>query len=252
MVESQQAFGVETTVVMGVPFGNEAEIRRVNDRVIRAQQKYPGKIIGGVYCDPRHPKKAIAAARHAHAEGLRLVKLFPNLGYFPDDDKVRTFFDKVAEMKMAVLSHCGWLLPWKPLPWAAYYTHPGRFEKLLRIYPETPFVFAHMGGIDGFLDAIMLTTRTPNAYVDTAPGQGWWVLESAPTMAATIPADRIFWGSDMRYRANDLEQVLKALVGAGFGPRLDDIFYSNARAFYEKLGVLAAKPAAAKKGNRKK
>jgi predicted TIM-barrel fold metal-dependent hydrolase len=241
MVESQQAFGVETTVVMGVPFDNEAEIRRINERLIRAQEKFPGKLIGGVYADPRQGKKAVELVRRAHGEGIRLVKLFPNLGYYPDDDKVRPFFDKVAELKMAVLTHCGWLLPQKGKDYAAYYSHPGRFEKLLRIYPETIFIFAHMGGISGFLDAIMLTTRTPNAYVDCAPGQGWWVLESAPAMAGTIPPDRLMWGADMPYRKNDMTQARKALLGAGFGAHLDKIYYANARGIYEKLGVLKPK-----------
>ena len=111
MIESQDRFGIETTVVMGLPFDGERIIRKVNEQVIRAQQKYPGRLVGGVYCDPRSVKKAIATAKHGHAEGLRLVKLFPNMGYFPDDDKVRPFFDKVAELKMGVLSHCGWLWP---------------------------------------------------------------------------------------------------------------------------------------------
>jgi hypothetical protein len=246
LLESQKLFHVETAVVMGLPFGGESEIRSVNEACIRAQQRHPGRIIGGVYANPLQGKKAINLVRRAHAEGVRLVKLFPNLGYFPDDPKVRPFFDAVAKLKMAVLSHCGWLWPKEVRPFAAYYSSPGRFEKLIRIYPETIFMFAHMGGIAGFLESVMLTTRTPNVYVDCSPGQGWWVLESAPQIAGTIPPERLLWGADMNYNAKDLERCRKALVGAGFGPHFDKIFYSNTRGIYEKLGVLEAKSAARK------
>ena len=238
MIESQDKFGIESTVVMGLPFDGERVIKRVNEQVIRAQQKHPGRLIGGIYCDPRNVKKAIATAKHGYAEGLRLVKLFPNMGYFPDDDKVRAFFDKVAELKMGVLSHCGWLWPKNPLPIAAYYSHPGRFEKLLRIYPDTPFIFAHMGGIAGVLEAVMLTTRTPNAYVDGSPGQGLWALETLGAIAASVPPEKLLYGADGEATPEFMERYRKALVKIGYGPHLDKVFYSNARGIFEKLGVL--------------
>ena len=238
MIESQNKFGIETTVVMGLPFDGEKVIRKINEQVIRAQQKYPGRLIGGIYCDPRNVKKAIATAKHGYAEGLRLVKLFPNMGYFPDDDKVRPFFDKVAELKMGVLSHCGWLWPKNPLPIAAYYSHPGRFEKLLRIYPETPFIFAHMGGIAGFLEAIMLTTRTPNAYVDGSPGQGLWVLETTGPIGGSVPPAKLLYGADSSYDQKQLLRYRDVYVKLGYGPHLKDIFRNNARGIFEKLGVI--------------
>ena len=242
-VESQAAFGVTTTVVMGLPFGTAAKIRKINRNTIAAQQKYPGRLIGGVYIDPRRKKRAVDLVKHAHAEGLRLVKLFPNLGYYPDDEKLRPVFDAVAERGMAVLSHCGWLWPQVIAAHAAHYSHPGRFEKLMRLYPDTPFIMAHMGGIGGFLESVMLTKCTPNCYVDCSPGQGLWVLESTGAIAASIPVEKLMWGSDCPYHADSLERYRKALVKLGFGPKLKQIFHDNARMLFGKLGVLEPKPA---------
>lgn len=75
---------------------------------------------------------------------------------------------------MTVLSHCGWLDGSGPgvtqEPWAACYSHPGRFEKTLRLYPDTVFILAPMGGIAGMLEPVMLTTRTANTFSDCSPG----------------------------------------------------------------------------------
>jgi predicted TIM-barrel fold metal-dependent hydrolase len=175
--------------------------------------------------------------RHHRAEGVRVVKLFPNFGYWPDDDAFCPFFDVVAELGMAVLSHCGWLVPHMGVT-AAYYSYPGRFEKPIRRHPETIFIMAHMGGIVGFLETVMLTTRTPNTYVDCSPGQGLWVLEHASSMAAGIPADKLMWGADCYQGPQMLEQYCKALEGCGFGDDLDNIFYGNARGLLEKIGAI--------------
>ncbi|MCX7012851.1 MAG: amidohydrolase family protein [Candidatus Sumerlaeota bacterium] len=194
LVELMDAHNVERAVVLGVPAGPEGQDR--NAETLAAVRRFPDRFVGGVFADPREGAKAIDTIRHYHREGFRIVKLFPNYGYFPDDPAIRPFFDAVAELGMAVLSHCGWLSPKAGSETAAYYSHPGRFEKLIRLYPDTPFIMAHMGGIAGFLESVMLTTRTLNTYVDCSPGQGLWALTAAPQIVATIPPGQIMWGAD--------------------------------------------------------
>ncbi|HUV40062.1 MAG TPA: amidohydrolase family protein, partial [Planctomycetota bacterium] len=151
----------------------------------------------------------------------------------------RKFFDTIAKLGMGVLSHCGWLWPQPGRDFASYYSHPGRFEKVIRMHPETPFILAHMGGIAGFLETVMLTTRTPNTYVDCSPGQGLNVLEFAPRIAGSIPVGKLLWGRDgAAYDKATFERYRKALVGAGFGPHLREVFYTNARDLFTKLGAL--------------
>ena len=230
LVAMMDQAGIETTLIMGTA-------TRGNHHILPAVRKYPGRLVGGVYADPRQPAKAIDTIKHYHAEGIRVAKLFPNLGYYPDDDLCRPFFDAVAELKMAVLSHCGWLSPKAGIT-AAYYSHPGRFEKVIRTYPGTIFILAHMGGIAGFLETAMLTTRTPNAYADTGPGQGTWVLEHAGGLVAGMPPEKLLWASDGVRVPQIIEQHRKALVKIGFGPHLEKIFYSNARGILEKIGAI--------------
>jgi len=230
IVKLMDAAKVERTVILGLP-------RCPNERILAAVRKFPNRLVGGVYVDPRRGRKAVDEIRRFHTEGFRIVKLFPNYGYYPDDRSVRPFFKKVADLGMAVLSHCGWLTT-KETEVASYYSHPGRFEKLIRTFPDTVFILAHMGGIAGFLESVMFTTRTPNTYVDCSPGQGLWVLRSGGTLAESIPPEKLVWGAD----SYDLPYLLKAyraaLVKRGYGVHLSKIFYANARGILERIGAI--------------
>jgi predicted TIM-barrel fold metal-dependent hydrolase len=230
IVHLMDAANVERTVVLGMP-------GRPNERVLAAVRAFPGRLVGGAYADPRRGRKAVDEIKRYHAEGFRIVKLFPNYGYYPDDKMVRPFFEKVAELGMAVLSHCGWLTT-QERDVASYYSHPGRFEKLIRTFPGTIFILAHMGGIAGFLESVMLTTRTPNTYVDCSPGQGLWVLQSGGALVGSIPPEKLVWGADGYEFLKSREVYRAALVKLGYGPHLEKIFYANARGILEKIGAV--------------
>jgi len=237
-VALMDAHRVDKALILGTPDPPASR----NDAVLRAVREHPGRLVGGVFADPREGRGAVDEIRRYHAEGFRVVKLFPNCGYYPDDEAIRPFFDAVAELGMAVLSHCGWLSPSPGRDYASYYSHPGRFEKLIRIYPETIFIMAHMGGIAGFLEAVMLTTRTPNTYVDCSPGQGLWALEAAGGICGTIPPEKLLWGADSYDYAGLIPRHLAALAGAGFGEHFEKIFHTNARGLLERIGAIEEQP----------
>lgn len=224
---------IRTMMLLGLPD------EHTNAKVLGCVRRFPGRFVGGCFMDPRAGQAAIDELARWHGEGFRVVKLFPNYGYYPDDDALRPFFDKVAELKMAVLSHCGWLMPHPGRAYATYYAHPERFEKLIRIYTDTPFILAHMGGIPGVLETIMLTTRTPNTYADISPGQGIWALEFAGNMVASIPPGRLLWGIDSMDMQTVLDRQAKALSAIKpFRAHFAEIFYSNALGILQRLGLL--------------
>ena len=233
---------VERTLVIGTPLTS-------NKETLECARMHPDRFIAGAYVDPRRKARAVEEVKRWHGEGVNLIKLFPNLGYYPDDDAVLPVFEKIADLKMAVLSHCGWLSPVLGIS-ASYYSHPGRFEKVIRRFPETVFIMAHMGGIAGFLETIMLTTRTPNTYCDCAPGQGMWVIENWPVVSM-IPADRILWGADSLRHGPLIDRCHKAFNKLGFGPRLADIFYNNALGIFQRIGALPASPSRKRGANRR-
>ena len=247
LIEIMDRNSVDVTLLMGVPAGLFGAMNTdvPNEQTRKVFGKYPGRFVAGVYVDPRDAD-AIDTVGHYCSEGFRMVKLFPNLGYFPDDDAFIPFWDVVAELGMGVLSHCGWLGDCGPRMsqerWAAYYSHPGRFEKVIRTHPETPFIMAHMGGIAGYLEAVMLTTRTPNTYVDCTPGQGMLVLEKGGLMPGAVPAGKMLYGSDSYDVDGLLQRYHKIFIDQGYGASLEKVFYSNARGIFEKIGAMPAAP----------
>ena len=234
LLKAMDAAGVERAVILGLPDSWPGN----NEAVRAAAKAHADRLVPAAYADPREGDAAIECLRRYHGEGFRLIKLLPNFGYYPDDPAVRPFFEAAAGLKMSALSHCGWLSPKPGVEYASYYSHPGRFEKLIRLYPEMNFIMAHVGGIAGFLEAIMLTTRTPNTYVDCSPGQGLWVLEAAGGMAATIPPEKILFGADSLNYHSLLPRYQKALCRIGFGPHLERIFRDNARELLGKIGAV--------------
>ena len=221
---------IEKTLVMGTSKGG-------NEKMLAAVELHPDRLVGGAYVDPREGAAAIDRVAQYYEQGIRLIKLFPNLGYFPDDGQFIPFFGKIAELGMGVLSHCGWLTPSMNVT-AAYYSHPGRFEKVARQYPEMPMIMAHMGGIAGFLETVMLTTRTPNVYTDCSPGQGVWVLECAPEIAGSIPVDRIMWGADCYYDQVWFDRQKDALARCGFADNFQKVYRDNALGILKQIGAV--------------
>lgn len=229
MLALMDKYNVERTLIMGTPM-------RGNDSVVNAVRTHPTRFVGGACLDPRDGAKAVDDVKRYASEGMRIIKLFPNLGYYPDDDAFIPFFEAIAQQKMGVLSHCGWLTPVAGVS-AAYYSHPGRFEKPIRRLPDTPFVMAHMGGIAGFMEGVMLATRTPNTYIDCSPGQGLNVLTWAPNLAAAIPPDKLMWGLDCCDFEPWMARYAQALAGAGFGPHFQKVWHDNAAELFQRIGA---------------
>ena len=200
----------------------------VNENILRLRRLAPDRIVGAPYIDPR-ASDAFDKLQRYYDAGCRVVKLFPNYGYYPDDPAVLPFFEKVASLHCGVLSHCGWLGVKEVC--ATKYARPSHFEELFRRFPEIPFIMAHMGGIDGFIEGIMYTTRTPNVYLDTTPGQSYWVFKYAPDFVKGMPPERLLLGSDGVSPETD-DSTYKTISGhlsaLGWEARLNDIFYRNA------------------------
>jgi predicted TIM-barrel fold metal-dependent hydrolase len=230
MIGLMDAWSIERTLIMGTE-------HLENETVLRLVRQFPDRFLGGAYLDPRRPD-ALEQMRRWHGEGFRIVKLFPNYGYYPDDPALTPFFEQVAELKMAVLSHCGWLMPHKGMAFASYYATPGRFEKLVRIFTDTIFIMAHMGGINGLLETVMLTTRAPNVYVDCSPGQGLWALQHGGGIAASVPVHKLLWGADSWGLEKMVPAYHDALVALGHGEHLAAIFHDNAQKLLETIGLL--------------
>jgi len=195
-VEAMDRGDVALGLVHGVPTEHGS-----NRQVLKACEKYKGRLSGSVYLDFRRPvAEVIAELKEYAAAGFKSIKLFPNYGYHPSDPRFDPIWDKVEEFLPGplCLSHCGWLGVGSP-PTAdidQLTAHPFCFERAARNHQGINFIMAHFGGAAYYLETCVLTLRLKNFYADTCPGWGRWVFEQRLPGLAGLDFSKIVYGTD--------------------------------------------------------
>jgi len=198
-VKAMDRFGVEAALVHGVPAGRLWS-GCGNEAVARAARRHRGRLFGSVHVDLRRPlKENIRLVRQYADLGFRSIKLFPNLGFDPSDERHEPFWQTVEDLGLMALSHCGWLMPNKLQPklrLQSLTASPFHFEVPARRHPKINFIFAHFGGAATYLETVVLLSRLPNCYADACPGWGLWVYENRMPGVQTLDRAKVLFGTD--------------------------------------------------------
>ena len=211
LLKDMDRAGVEKTLLMGGPEDAFWEFKNCgfasNERVLKAVQKYPDRLIGNIYLDPREPDAVTTLENYMEA-GFRCVKMFPPVGFYPDDEKFFPLYEKIEEYGVPILFHAGQtnikIISKDPKIRKATnskYGNPMNFDMIARLFPGMPIILAHMG-YPYYTEAWSVAHANNNVYLDIA-GSGPWV-EGIPLVYNAlggqnyIPIDfqRVIWGSD--------------------------------------------------------
>ncbi len=174
-----------------------------NEVIYDVCRRHPDRLAFGVFADPRQ-KDAVQIVRKYADLGAKVFKLYPPIGFFPDDPACLKLYETLADLKMPVLSHTGAtdLTYWKGPPrtcLASHFADPIRFDGLARQFPEITWILAHMG-FPWSINAWFAAAVNPNVYLDIAGGSFW--STSLPylynSIGRQIPIDfnKVLWGSD--------------------------------------------------------
>lgn len=195
-VRQMDKHGVESALIHGTMGYTNPVLR--NEYVAKAVKRHPQRLFGSVFIDLRQPVRAcIRDVRQYARLGFKCVKLFPNLGFDPNDDRYEPFWDAVESAGLMVFAHCGWLTVTPALAFTSSLTAtPFHFEKPARRHPKINFIFAHFGGAPAYLETIVLISRLANCYADTCPGWGRWVWEQHLPGLESVPRDKVCYGTD--------------------------------------------------------
>lgn len=171
-----------------------------DEAVLEACQAHPGRFFGSLYLDLREGRERnIAKVRHYAQAGFKCVKMFPNLGFDPNDEIHEPLWQVIEDLGLACLSHCGWLQPSEANPAMRLSTltaSPFHFEVPARRHPGINFIFAHFGGGATYLETITLCERLPNCFADCTPGWGRWVWAHHMPGLEDFPMDHFLYGTD--------------------------------------------------------
>lgn len=186
---------VEAALVHGSLFPGQD-----NEEVLRAVKAHPDRLYGSVHVDLRRPvRECIRLVRRYANEGFRSIKLFPNLGFDPNDEKFEPFWEALEKQGLLCFSHCGWLTDKGPCARQRLRSElatPFHFEVPARRFPKLRFIFAHFGGAAAYLETITLTLRLPNCFADTCPGWGQFIFAHRLPGLEALDFRKILYGTD--------------------------------------------------------
>lgn len=110
-----------------------------------------GRVIPFFAADPRR-EDLVERAREALVPGkFRGVKIYPNLGYRPDDPRLMELYALCEKRGVPVTSHCSDSGTWKygmSLADRVAVSHPRNYERILATFPKLRLCLAHFGGAD--------------------------------------------------------------------------------------------------------
>jgi len=192
-VEAMDRGDVAAGLVHGLPSASGS-----NKQVLAACEKHKGRLFGSAYLDFRKAEaEVVAELKDCAAAGFKSIKLFPNYGYHPSDPRFDPIWEKVEELGLLCLSHCGYLLFDPARRDVDQLTaHPFCFERVARNHQGISFIMAHFGGAAYYLETCVLTLRLKNFFADTCPGWGRWVFEQRMPGLAGLDFTKIVYGTD--------------------------------------------------------
>jgi predicted TIM-barrel fold metal-dependent hydrolase len=155
--------------------------------------------------DPRRGEEAIAELeRCVKKNGMRGVKLYPPLGFYPDDEKLYPFYEKVVALQKE-------LNVTLPLLYHQGISFPGTYSKYARpifldqvatnFEPDLRIIAAHCAE-PWYDELIYVAAQHPSMYVDltaTTDLLGIWPELIAEVVGKAVRAglsDKIIYGSD--------------------------------------------------------
>lgn len=188
-----------------------------NENISNAVKRYPNKLIGIVWVDPRSKNALDLTKLYIEEYGFRGIKLHPLLHMFmPNSKKVHRILDLAQELEVPVFIHSGH--PPTSLPW--------QIEDLAKQFPSVPIVMVHMGHGNAFYiqGAIEIAERCENIYLETS---GMPMSAKIAEAYNTVP-DRILFGTDLPCHHPAVE-ILKILASGLPESALKNIFYENAK-----------------------
>jgi predicted TIM-barrel fold metal-dependent hydrolase len=145
MISHMDAAGIDKAVILPIDWGPDYHCRcSLHDMVAHAAacaDRYPDRLIPFAGIDPRRPGAADTVAAWLESGVFKGLKLYPNCGFFPDDDIAMPVYEVCAEYDVPVLFHSG-----HPLPvLKEEYSLPPRYTRVVETFPQLKVIFGHAG-----------------------------------------------------------------------------------------------------------
>ena len=218
LIASMDKYHIERS---GLSILNGTVCSVLNDRVMEAVKKYPDRIVGYAYINPREENCVEEVHRCLSSGYFKGVKFHSwKHGYYPDNCKpLDDVCNAIAEYDVPVITHTGTPTLSLPQQWAV----------VAKKHPDVKFVFAHIGLQEFGYGCVICAKELDNVYVGTESQSEIPVIRKA---IDELGADRIIFGTDWPYKYIPAEIIKMEPYGLT-DEELEKIFYSNARKLWK-------------------
>ena len=228
---------VEKCVLLPINCEKSLGSRMPSNTEVAGLVKSGGKrLIGFASVDPSTRKGALSDLKESHdALGLRGLKLNPAMQAFdPSGPEALEIYREAEKLEMPILVHTGLTFSNR---FSISHNHPLIYDDIARKHPKLKFCLAHMGW-PWIMEAVAVTIRNPNVYVDTAGTFAGTPTETMRQITSLISTrvientlgDRLIFGSD--YPRIEMNKMFNAISSLPLRQDvLEAILRDNALAF---------------------
>lgn len=163
-----------------------------NDRVMELHDKFGERIVPFAYIDPRKPDSCDELEKLISVKGFKGVKLYPPIGFYPDDPGLLPFFKKMEGLDVPALFHTGIVAPHPTL--SSKYAQPIYLEGILHQCPRLKVIISHFG-YPWYWEALGIANLNKNLYIDLTTG-GQREVFFIKKAIEVIGSERLLFGTD--------------------------------------------------------
>jgi uncharacterized protein len=181
------------------------ELRQQNDEVLAAIARYPNRVFGFVYLNPKHVRESLDELNRCVADGPMVgVKLW--VARHADDPQLDPIVERATELKAVILQHT-WIKITGNLPGESTPVH---LASLAARHPDAQLICGHTGG--DWEQGIRAVRARPNICVDLGGGDP--VAGITEMAVRELGPERVLFGSDAPGRsfASQLAKVYGAAI----------------------------------------
>ncbi|MBA7691872.1 hypothetical protein ES703_100427 [subsurface metagenome] len=202
LIKEMDEAGIDKAVILALDyeylFRGNISYKEYNDKVAGYVKDFPDRLIGLAGIDPRRGKEAIQELERCIGElGFAGVKLWPLMGFYPDDPKFYPFYERVEELGAVILCHTG------SGPQKTYlkYCRPAYVDTVAVDFPKIKIMMAHMG--DPWTnEAMTVASKNPNVYIDISAWEPVFKFDPSTFFQTLVQAkmtcgiNKILFGTD--------------------------------------------------------
>ena len=169
MVPDMDAAGVDTAVILPIDWGPDFDQGRSvpPDRVVEhaagLQAKYPGRFIAFAGIDPRRPKAPELLEWAIRKLGVRGLKLYPPMGFYPYDKAAYPLYELCEAEELPVLFHTGELSLAITAP---RFANPLYVQEVQARFPRLIVWLGHAGAKLWWDEAVTVAANGVNSYLE--------------------------------------------------------------------------------------